>query len=40
MIEIISPNFGTLQIIGESEHTAADQSRKNYPVQAKPRRFL
>ena len=29
MIEIISPNFGTLQITS---------SKKNYPVQAKPRR--
>ena len=24
MIEITSPNFGTLQIIGENEHTAAN----------------
>lgn len=40
MIEITSPNFGTLQIIGENEHTAADQLKKELTGASKAQEIL
>lgn len=40
MIEIISPNFGSLQITGENEHTAADQLKKELTGASKAREIL
>lgn len=40
MIEIKSPNFGTLQITGENEHTAADQLKKELSGASKAQEIL
>ena len=40
MIEIKSPNFGTLQITGENEHTAADQLKKELSGATKAQEIL
>ena len=40
MIEIISPNFGTLQITGENEYTAADQLKKELSGANKAQEIL
>lgn len=40
MIEITSPNFGTLQITGENEHTAADQLKKELTGASKAQEIL
>ena len=40
MTEIISPNFGTLQITGENEYTAADQLKKELSGASKAQEIL
>lgn len=40
MIEIISPNFGALQITGENEHTAANQLKKELSGASKTQEIL
>lgn len=40
MIEIISPNFGTLQITGENEYTATDQLKKELSGANKAQEIL
>ena len=40
MIEITSPNFGTLQITGENEHTAANQLKEELSGASKAQEIL
>ena len=40
MIEITSPNFGTLQITGENEHTVANQLKEELSGASKAQEIL
>ena len=40
MIEITSPNFGTLQITGENEHTATNQLKEELSGASKAQEIL